>query len=96
MKQPVITPIVVRALVDTITDIGQLSQQEKLELNRALRFGLIVKGQGGPFPTLKTVYAHPHFNFDRHRAQSIAEMGRASTVLARGITKQLRRKDNAL
>lgn len=69
-----IEPIVRRALVDTITDIGQLTPKEKRTLNRAVKRGTLAKGKGGPFPILKTVYAFPGFDFAAARAQHIAEM----------------------
>lgn len=66
--------IVKRALTQTVTNIGQLSHQEQLDLEYAVRHGWLSKGKGGPFPILKTVYAHPGFGFASDRERSIAEM----------------------
>lgn len=62
-----LTTIVKRALVETVTDIGQLTTQEKRELARAVKAGYLSKGKGGPYPVLKTVYAHPGFDFAADR-----------------------------
>ncbi len=59
--------IVKRAMVETITNIGQLSADEKRELERAVRKGWLSKGKGGAFPMPKTVYAHPGFDFAADR-----------------------------
>lgn len=67
-------PIIKRALLDTITDIGQLTPAERQTLNRAVKRGWLAKGKGGPYPILKTVYAHSGFDFAAHRAQHVAEM----------------------
>lgn len=68
MKQPIITPTVKRALLETVTDIGQLTAQEKRELTRAVKAGYLSKGKGGPYPIVKTVYAGPGFDFAADRA----------------------------
>ena len=68
-----LTEIVKCALVETVTDIGQLSESEKRELNRAVKRGWLSKGKAGPFPRLKTVYACPAFNFTANREAYIAE-----------------------
>ena len=67
MSKLELTPIIKRALVDTVTDIGQLSESEKRELNRAVKRGWLSKGKAGPFPRLKTVYACPAFDFAASR-----------------------------
>lgn len=46
-------PIIKRALLDTITDIGQLTPAEKRTLNRAVKRGWLAKGKGGPYPDPK-------------------------------------------
>jgi hypothetical protein len=68
--------IIKRALVETVTDIGQLSKAELYQLNKYVKRGWLSKGKGGPFPMLKTVYACPGFDFkasrDRYIEQAIA------------------------
>ena len=63
--------IVKQALLHTVTDIGQLTSTEKLSLKKAVRSGWLVAGQGGPYPRLKTVYAHPGFNFKEDRERQL-------------------------
>lgn len=63
--------IVKRALVETVTDIGQLSKSELYQLNKHVKRGWLSKGKGGPFPLLKTVYAHPGFDFEAWRKRYI-------------------------
>lgn len=60
-------PIVKRALVETVVDIGQLSKAEIYQLNKYVKKGWLSKGKGGPYPRLKTVYACPGFDFAGHR-----------------------------
>lgn len=67
-------PVVRRALTQSIVDIGQLSKQDKRDLLKAMKAGVIVKGKGGPFPASKTVYAHPGYDFDAERARLIEEV----------------------
>ena len=69
-----IPPIVKRAMLDTVTDIGQLTAQELNQLTQAVRKGYIAKGRGGPYPALKTVYALPGFDFAENRRQWIEFM----------------------
>lgn len=78
--------IVKRAMVYTVTNIGQLSADEMRELKRAVRKGWLSMGKGGPFPILKTVYAHPGFDFAADRAHYVCEfqMWHAFDV-ARGV-----------
>lgn len=68
------TPIVVRAFKQTVTNLGQLSHQQQLELDYAVKHGILCKGKGGPYPILKTIYAAPGFNFAADRAARVAEM----------------------
>lgn len=75
--KPILTDIVKRALIESVIDIGQLTHQELLQLNRSVRHGVLDKAKGGPFPILKTVYARPGFDFAADRAESIAEVRRA-------------------
>ena len=65
--KPILTLIVERAMVETVTSIGQLTHRETLELERAVRHNYLSKGKGGPYPVLKTVYAHPGFDFEADR-----------------------------
>lgn len=83
--RPVFTAIVRRAIRERVVDLGQLSHGEKLALNRAVRRGILSKGRGGPFPILKTVYAHPGFDFKRDREEDEADLRRAHMIdLSRG------------
>jgi hypothetical protein len=78
--------IVGRAIVRPLADIGQLSHEEHLALNRAVRKGWLSKGKGGPYPALKTVYAHPGFDFAADREAHIEEMmGWHALDVARGV-----------
>ena len=63
--------IIVRALRYTVTDIGQLTPAEKRALNKYAKLGHLAKGKGGPFPTPKTVYAVPGFDFAADRAEQV-------------------------
>lgn len=58
-----LTEIVKYAMVNTVVNIGQLTPQQKRELEAAVKKGYLSKGKGGPFPAIKTVYAHPGFDF---------------------------------
>jgi hypothetical protein len=62
-----LSTIVKRALVYTVTDIGQLSVTELRDLNTAIHKGWLSKGRGGKFPMVKTVYARPDFDFKADR-----------------------------
>lgn len=64
--------IVIRALTETVTNIGQLSPQEIRELNRATRLGYLAKGKGGPFPLIKAVWARPDYDFAKERRAHVA------------------------
>lgn len=68
--------IVKRAIVHTVTDIGQLTPAEKRELVKAVRAGYLEKGKGGPFPMIKTVYAVRGYPFAAERERMIDEMMR--------------------
>ena len=63
--------IIIRALRHTVTDIGQLTADEKKALNKYTKLGILDKGKGGPFPTPKTVYAIPGFDFATDRAEQV-------------------------
>lgn len=67
-----LTPIIKRALVETVTDIGQLTATERRELNAAVKHGWLSRGKGGPYPVLKTVWACPGFDFGASRRRYVA------------------------
>ena len=64
-------PIVKRALVETVTDIGQLSKSDLYQLNKYVKCGWLSRRKGGPFPMLKTVYACPGFDFVASRERYV-------------------------
>jgi hypothetical protein len=66
--------VVKRALVSTVTDIGQLTADERRALSTAVARGWIAKGRGGPYPCIKTVYALPGYDFSGERQRSIARL----------------------
>jgi len=68
-----LTAIVKRAMVYTVTDIGQLMPHERRELNAAVKRGHLSRGKGGPYPNLKTVWAHPGFDFEADRKRYVDE-----------------------
>lgn len=59
--------IVKRAMVETVVSIGQLSKADKYQLDKYVKKGWLSKGKGGPFPAIKTVYAHPDYDFAANR-----------------------------
>lgn len=69
-----IPAIVKRAMLETIENIGQLSAHDIKELNRAVKLGYLVKGLGGSFPKLKTVYAIPSYDFVGERNRYVNHM----------------------
>lgn len=77
--------IVRRAMVETVTDIGQLSKAEIYQLNKYVKKGWLSRGKGGPFPMLKTVYAHIDYDFDAARQAYVDE-----AMAAYEIEKRLR------
>ena len=84
--------IVKRALVETVTDIGQLTKSDLYQLNKAVKRGWLSKGKGGPFPKLKTVYAYPEFDFEASRNAYVDEAMRLAALdeaymVARGYWK---------
>lgn len=74
MSNTKLPKIVIRAMLDTVTNIGQLTDKEIRDLEKYVKKGTLIKGKGGPFPKLKTVYAIPGFNFKDDREKSIAAM----------------------
>lgn len=86
--RPIFTPIVERAMLHRICDLGQFTHAERLQVERAVRNGVLSKGKGGPYPKLKTVYAAVHFDFARDREAGVAELRRAHMIdMARGTDK---------
>jgi hypothetical protein len=75
-----LTKLVKRALFRPICDIGQLTLQEKKELDSAVRKGYLSKGKGGPFPVIKTMYARPNFDFISDRQKEIQRMMRLAEL----------------
>lgn len=69
-----VTPMTIRALRTTVMNLGGISHQDRLDLEYNVRHGFLSKGQGGPFPLLKTIYARPGFNFAADRFELVAEM----------------------
>lgn len=66
--------IVKRAMTDTITDIGQLSNDEIKILNKYVKLGYLSKGKGGCFPAIKTVWGYHGFDFQKQRNDAIENM----------------------
>lgn len=66
--------IVKRGMLNPITDIGQLTVDQKKELNKYVKKGILDKGKGGPYPKLKTVYALHGFDFQKDREIQIKQM----------------------
>lgn len=91
MKQTTkpLAEIVMRALLSTVTNIGQLSESEVRELDGAFRRGHLAKGKGGAFPVAKTVWAHPGFDFEADRRASLDEMALLAARDARNRFKAL-------
>jgi len=69
-----IEPIVKRAMLETVTSIGQLTAVELKHLNKAVKSGYLIKALGGPFPKAKTVYALPCHNIQRDREIMVNSM----------------------
>lgn len=74
MSHEPIPAIVKQALTSSITDIGQLTSEQKRTLNRYVRRGWLSKGKGGGWPVLKTVYACPGFNFVEQRRDLLRDL----------------------
>lgn len=55
------------ALTAGIVNIGQLTAAQTRKLDSFVKKGWLSKGKGGPFPMLKTVYAHVGFDFEADR-----------------------------
>jgi len=80
--------IVKRALVDTVTDIGQLTPTERRTLARYVKRGWLSKGKGGPYPRLKTVYACPGFDFDASRERYIEHAMKLAALDRRAVEQR--------
>jgi len=68
-------PRIVRiAMRKTVINIGQLTPEEVTALEAYVKKGWLAKGQGGGYPILKTVYAHPGYDFDAAREAAITRL----------------------
>jgi hypothetical protein len=66
--------IIQRAINKTITDIGQLTDEEKKVLENYVKSGVLDKAKGGGFPKLKTVYAIKGFDFNKDREYQLSHL----------------------
>jgi hypothetical protein len=78
--------IIQRALTETVTDLGQLTAPERAALRRYVRRGCLARGQGGPYPSLKTVYAVPGYDFAGERRRTLQRMLSGRVALAEAVT----------
>jgi len=69
-----------------IVNIGQLSQADITTLESFVRRGWLSKGQGGPYPALKTVYARPGYSFEEARAAAVRDMLAMSARVGQRVT----------
>ena len=65
---------VIKALLEPVFDIGQLSKTDLSALNAQVKNGHLVKGKGGGYPNLKTGYALTGFDFSAHRNCEVHKM----------------------
>lgn len=79
--------IVERALADPVTDIGQLTRTERAALRRYVQRGCLARGQGGPYPSLKTVYAVPGYDFVGERRRTLQRMLDGRTLPTEEVTR---------
>lgn len=80
MKAKTTDPIVTRALIDTVTNLGQLTKVQIRALDKAVRDGHLVKGKGGPFPMAKTVWAPVGYDIQAARDADVADMMRLAQM----------------
>lgn len=73
-SQSLLTDIVRKALIFTVTDLGQISIQQRRELDRAVDARVLEKGRGGPYAALKTVWAKRGYDFAGEREAEIAAL----------------------
>lgn len=73
-------PWVDRAKESRITNIGQLKPADVKALDAAVKRGELVKGKGGQFGNIKTVYAKPGFDFEADRAEGLKEFKKAAAM----------------
>ena len=78
--------IIQQALTETVTDLGQLTRAERAALRHYVRRGCLARGQGGPYPLLKTVYAVPGYDFAEERRRMIQRMLGGRAALAEAVT----------
>lgn len=69
-----IPAIVARAMVNTITNVGQLAGEDVKILDKYVKLGYLSKGKGGCYPVIKTVWACPGFDFTKQRSDAIEKM----------------------
>lgn len=63
-----------RAQTETVVSIGQLTARDKIELDKAVKAGIIEKGRGGGFPQIKTVYGKPGTDFAAEHDVNIEQL----------------------
>lgn len=68
--------IVVRALTETVCDIGQMTPDERRQLARAVKNGTLQKAKAGPYPMRKWVYGPLWADLEAQRAGAFAEYKR--------------------
>ncbi len=66
--------IVKRAMLSPVTHIGQLSKDDVRVLDLYVKRGVLCKGVGGGYATLKAMWALAGFNFAADRAELMAKM----------------------
>lgn len=54
-------PVVLRAILNSLTDIGQIDAQDKRQLQQAIDSGLLRTYKGGPYQPAKTIYHYRMF-----------------------------------
>lgn len=62
--------IVQRALNETVTDVGQLSSQERVQLRRAVQKGVLARALDYKYPNPKPVYHASQASMDEYRRQN--------------------------
>ena len=75
-----IPELVKLAMLDTITNIGQLSTEDIKVLDKYVRMGYLSKGEGGCFPVIKTVWGCPGFDFQKQMDNALAKWNRIAEI----------------
>jgi hypothetical protein len=95
-----VADIVAHALETPVVSIGQLSPEQKKELEKAVRDGILKKGQGGGFAKTKTVYANPSYDIEGEHQKEIDKMvgstGSAWRFKERGLDQELNHVDDLI